>query len=64
MSSSTASAASTPEGQSTTAIQQLSDRELEIFQLIGDGYATHEIAERLHLSVKTSRRTAKTSNEN
>lgn len=31
----------------------LSDRELEVFQLIGQGHATREIAEALHLSVKT-----------
>jgi len=31
----------------------LSDRELEVFELTGRGVATREIAERLHLSVKT-----------
>lgn len=31
----------------------LSDRELEVFQLIGQGHTTREIAEALHLSVKT-----------
>ena len=31
----------------------LTDRELEVFRLIGQGRATREIAERLHLSVKT-----------
>ena len=31
----------------------LSNRELEVFQLIGEGSATREIAEKLHLSVKT-----------
>jgi DNA-binding NarL/FixJ family response regulator len=31
----------------------LSDRELEVFRLIGDGRATREIADQLHLSVKT-----------
>ena len=31
----------------------LSDRELEVFELTGRGYGTREIAERLHLSVKT-----------
>lgn len=31
----------------------LSDRELEVFQLVGAGATTREIAERLHLSVKT-----------
>jgi DNA-binding NarL/FixJ family response regulator len=34
-------------------ISLLSDRELEVFRLIGDGRATREIAEELHLSVKT-----------
>ena len=31
----------------------LSDRELEVFEMTGRGIATREIAERLHLSVKT-----------
>jgi DNA-binding NarL/FixJ family response regulator len=31
----------------------LSERELEIFSLIGNGYSTNEIAHRLHLSPKT-----------
>ena len=34
-------------------IATLSDRELEVFRLIGDGHGTREIAEQLHLSVKT-----------
>lgn len=34
-------------------IDRLSDRELEVFQLMGDGYGTRETAERLHLSIKT-----------
>jgi DNA-binding NarL/FixJ family response regulator len=42
-----------PQGKITTLAQRLSNRELEIFQLIGDGYATQEIARRLHLSTKT-----------
>ena len=42
-----------PEGEVQPLIEKLSDRELEVFQLIGDGYATHEVAERLHLSMKT-----------
>ncbi len=41
------------DGEVTSLTQQLSDRELEVFQLIGDGYSTHEIADRLHLSMKT-----------
>ena len=42
-----------PEGETVPLTQRLSDREFEVFQMIGDGYATHEIAERLHLSMKT-----------
>jgi DNA-binding NarL/FixJ family response regulator len=38
-------------GQSTVA--ELSDRELEVFRLIGEGHATRQIAEELHISVKT-----------
>lgn len=34
-------------------IGQLSDRELEVFQMIGEGSGTSDIAERLHLSMKT-----------
>ena len=36
-----------------SAIERLSDRELEVFSLIGQGYGTRKIADRLHLSVKT-----------
>jgi len=42
-----------PDGQAISLIKQLSDRELEVFQFIGDGFATHEIADRLHISMKT-----------
>lgn len=34
-------------------IEQLSDRELEVFRLIGQGCGTRQIASRLHLSVST-----------
>lgn len=34
-------------------ISLLSDRELEVYRLIGEGRATREIAEELHLSIKT-----------
>jgi DNA-binding NarL/FixJ family response regulator len=34
-------------------IEQLTDREFEVFQLIGQGQGTRQIAERLHLSIKT-----------
>jgi DNA-binding NarL/FixJ family response regulator len=36
-----------------SSVQQLSDREFEVFQLIGQGQSTREIAAHLHLSVKT-----------
>ena len=36
-----------------TGPAQLSDRELEVLNLLGQGIATKEIAETLHLSVKT-----------
>jgi DNA-binding NarL/FixJ family response regulator len=36
-----------------SAIESLSDRELEVFCLIGQGYGTRQIADRLHLSIKT-----------
>jgi len=35
------------------ATELLSDRELEVFQLLGKGQGTHEIAQLLHLSPKT-----------
>lgn len=34
-------------------LELLSDRELEVFRLIGQGLKTQEIAEQLHLSIKT-----------
>lgn len=34
-------------------IAELSDRELEVFRLIGEGHGTRMIADELHLSVKT-----------
>jgi DNA-binding NarL/FixJ family response regulator len=44
------------EGQATTVsspIEQLSDRELEVFQLYGQGCETRQIAESLDVSMKT-----------
>lgn len=38
---------------SSSPIQKLTDREFEIFQLIGNGRSTREIASQLHLSSKT-----------
>lgn len=42
-------------GQTTgeTPLEILSDRELEVFELTGKGESTKEIAQRLHVSVKT-----------
>jgi DNA-binding NarL/FixJ family response regulator len=34
-------------------VAELTDRELEVFRLIGDGHGTRQIAEELHISVKT-----------
>jgi DNA-binding NarL/FixJ family response regulator len=39
--------------QGDSPMEQLSDRELEVFQLIGQGHGTRQIAKELHLSVKT-----------
>jgi DNA-binding NarL/FixJ family response regulator len=38
---------------SRPAMEKLTDREFEVFQLIGQGRGTRQIAEALHLSVKT-----------
>jgi DNA-binding NarL/FixJ family response regulator len=40
-------------GHQENAMSSLSDRELEIFQLIGEGLTTASIAKNLHLSIKT-----------
>src|ERR1700686_2557958 len=36
-----------------SSVSELTDRELEVFRLIGEGHGTRQIAEALHLSVKT-----------
>jgi DNA-binding NarL/FixJ family response regulator len=40
-------------GAAAFSMDSLSDRELEVFRLIGSGLGTRQIAERLNLSVKT-----------
>ena len=40
-------------GEARSAVERLTDRELEVFQLIGQGRDMHEIARELHLSKKT-----------
>ena len=41
------------EGEEGGVVARLSDRELEVFQLIGSGQSTRSIAEQLSISVKT-----------
>jgi DNA-binding NarL/FixJ family response regulator len=36
-----------------SSVAELTDRELEVFRLIGGGHGTRQIAEELHLSIKT-----------
>ncbi len=42
-----------PSNSAASPVDRLTDRELEVVQLIGRGLSTREIAESLHLSVKT-----------
>lgn len=42
-----------PPGTGSSPMERLSDRELQVFELIGQGLSTRQIAEALHLSVKT-----------
>jgi DNA-binding NarL/FixJ family response regulator len=39
--------------ESSSPIEKLTDREFEVFQLIGEGASTRDIARKLHVSVKT-----------
>jgi DNA-binding NarL/FixJ family response regulator len=39
--------------EGASPVERMSDRELEVFQLIGQGLGTRQIAEKLHLSIKT-----------
>ncbi|MDQ6809897.1 MAG: response regulator transcription factor [Verrucomicrobiota bacterium] len=39
--------------QTTPPIEQLSDRELQVFELMGTGLSTADIAERMHVSIKS-----------
>jgi len=40
-------------GEDRKGVEALSDREFEVFELIGQGMELREIAQRLHLSIKT-----------
>jgi DNA-binding NarL/FixJ family response regulator len=46
-------AARGPQAAEQTSVELLTDRELQVFELIGQGFATRTIAEQLHLSPKT-----------
>jgi len=45
--------AATPQATWDSIADSLTDRELQVFELVGIGLSTREIAERLHLDVKT-----------
>jgi DNA-binding NarL/FixJ family response regulator len=40
-------------GIESSPVEKLTDREFEVFQLVGQGKGTREVSEKLHLSVKT-----------
>ncbi len=40
-------------GATEPSIEKLTDREMQVFELIGNGLPTREIAKKLHISVKT-----------
>jgi DNA-binding NarL/FixJ family response regulator len=42
-----------PSADRPSSVADLTDRELEVFRLIGEGHSTRQIAEELHISVKT-----------
>jgi len=42
-----------PTGNNRSPLDRLTDRELEVFRMIGKGFSTREIASSLHLSIKT-----------
>jgi DNA-binding NarL/FixJ family response regulator len=39
--------------EGASPVERLTDREFEVFQLIGQGLSTKEIADKLHVSAKT-----------
>ncbi|MCD4677630.1 MAG: response regulator transcription factor [Desulfobacula sp.] len=43
----------TPESKEKTPIDRLTDRELQVFKMIGRGFSSRDIAENLFLSIKT-----------
>jgi len=47
------SISSPQEAREKTPVDRLTDRELQVFKMIGRGFSSREIAERLFLSIKT-----------
>ncbi|HTL17375.1 MAG TPA: LuxR C-terminal-related transcriptional regulator, partial [Patescibacteria group bacterium] len=45
--------ASNPQSKDDTVLDSLTDRELQVFELIGQGFNTREISGRLHIDMKT-----------
>ena len=43
----------TPSARDKSPVERLTDRELQVFKMIGRGFSSREIAERLFLSIKT-----------
>ncbi|MCG8532749.1 MAG: response regulator transcription factor [Desulfovibrionales bacterium] len=43
----------TPASRDKSPVERLTDRELQVFKMIGRGFSSREIAERLFLSIKT-----------
>ena len=41
------------ESDSKLPLNALSDRELQVYELVGEGATTRQISDRMHLSVKT-----------
>lgn len=44
---------SNPQPTSDSILEQLADRQLQVFELIGRGLSTREIAQQLHIDGKT-----------
>jgi DNA-binding NarL/FixJ family response regulator len=44
------------EGQAASPVEMLTNRELQVFEMLGQGSSVREIARRLHLSPKTVER--------
>ena len=45
--------AATPQAKEDAVLDQLTDRELQVFELTGQGFNTREISAQLHIDMKT-----------